>query len=1338
MGAIFSRPVTWVKEKIRQKVDNTKAAINTKIDNTKNAIKQRIDNTKNAITTKVDNTKNAIKTKVNNTTNAICTKVTNTRDGIVDRVNRVRTSVNNAKNAVVSRVNDFREGVHRRYCSTKAAFVNACNTVKTKYVNTKNAIQTKYTNTKNRVIDTYRRVRNAKLTRAQKIKYGILLLFIFIWLSIGFVILLDLYLGDYEAAEWKVEAVKAFIRNVGVLLWEVSINCIHYAYIGGQYVCRGLKIAGIHLWEWTKVFGAHAWEATQVGGEYFLYGTTVLGEYIVHASKVASKYAYNTGKVGAEYVAQGAQVGAEYVVEGSQVAWEYGCYGAKEGAIHLWQGIKYVAINVAIGTYHGAIQVFDVTRMCVWGLLTGSYSGTAMIMDASKFIANKTYHGSIATAQFTYVTATTAWEWACITGALIMHWSTIGADSFMKGSTKAAIYTYESIYSGTIIVWESTGSSCVFIYKWSAIIIDKIVMTTVNVSTFVWVWGHWIVTSGSKGLYYGLNQFGLKWLYAFSAGTAKWGGILGAILVKFFTDLGMYLWNFLYVTGMHVYNVLYIVLAFLSGILSALMGLVKVNVDGVVYCVKLIFRGIIWVLEETVLAYMYMLHKYNMYREILFLAFLGLITCYCSGLIRDRRQSLESSSEDEDGEEAEAEQLRTKVRVDTKQRNLPPIYEHPEMPDYHSSEDEFDFEPEADLNVGGLTESEEEDESLEGLRKGQKREEKSRAWSQNKGTDSDMLSDDSLEQMETSEPESDSERVNKKDEERKIIHLRHLGGGTRLRKISDRAADADDEGGPSDPDLGADSPSDQAVDSPSSDFDPVLGPAPCDSAQEGDIPGRYPERELPESDTGFQSPELEGSEKSDPEPHERHTDTPASETDYDVGTPASDIFAHVLGKRGTFNVDTPESEASPSVGTPASDIFAHVLGKRGTFNVDTPESEASPSVGTPASDIFAHVLGKSGSTLSPGIDTPGSDISHIATPASDTGLGSGTPASDFSHSMGTPASDFFAGHHLGTPGSDFSHGISTPGSDFGIGTPASDLERRGLRIFEHGLEGQSDLDSLEAVPTVSDSDAELELEPKEIVKKLICRKARDSGEESDMESDPDQEETLKERVEAIKGRKAHKQFLSAHIDSDNVESPMSPASPLSPMTPEDDKSCDTDSLQNLLVAGSGDEADDSLKISSALSDDFCGDSLGGDSAQSEDVMSTDSIPAGTGPLDNTDAQSDQSLSPSDHNVDNSQQGHATFDNQESSGTLSGQSLDIQGELISGQTFDNQRESVQEPSLDNQQIPKRDDLGTTSTNLSACSSRTEEHFDNQDLLSETSCDNGRHAADYDPNQPPSHS
>ena len=65
---------------------------------------------------------------------------------------------------------------------------------------------------------------------------------------------------------------------------------------------------------------------------------------------------------------------------------------------------------------------------------------------------------------------------------------------------------------------------------------------------------------------------------------------------------------------------------------------------------------------------MFALHKYNMYREMLFVCFIALLVLYCTGLMRDlRKGDSGSDSDDSDLEEiglpVEEEEDRALVRV---------------------------------------------------------------------------------------------------------------------------------------------------------------------------------------------------------------------------------------------------------------------------------------------------------------------------------------------------------------------------------------------------------------------------------------------------------------------------------------------------------------------------------------------------------------------------------------------------------------------------------------------------------------------------------------------------
>ena len=63
-------------------------------------------------------------------------------------------------------------------------------------------------------------------------------------------------------------------------------------------------------------------------------------------------------------------------------------------------------------------------------------------------------------------------------------------------------------------------------------------------------------------------------------------------------------------------------------------------------------KTLLHLLQELFSGYMFALHKYNMYREMLFVGFIVLLVLYCTGLMRDlRKGDSESDSDDSDLEE---------------------------------------------------------------------------------------------------------------------------------------------------------------------------------------------------------------------------------------------------------------------------------------------------------------------------------------------------------------------------------------------------------------------------------------------------------------------------------------------------------------------------------------------------------------------------------------------------------------------------------------------------------------------------------------------------------------
>ncbi len=670
MGIIFSKPVNYVKGK----VNNAKQAVYKKVDDTKTGIKNAVLGTRDGIYQRVGDVADAVYSRVNAVRTGISSKIYGVKTSIVNKYTSTTTAVKNV----------FTGGATR--------YRNAKNAVSTRYRNTKNIITSKYTNTRDRVKNTYSRVREVKLTRWQKLKYGVLCLFLLTFFMILTSIIWDLYNGNFVSAQAKTDAVSAFVCMIGQFLWILIENMLDVGKVAGNYAVQGATIGGDYAWAGTKVGAEYAWNGAQIAGDHIYHGSVTAAQYTAEGATVTGIYVYESS-----------QVAVDYAYQGSKVAAEYSAYAIKEGSIHFIHGTKIFFKNLAIYSYEGAIYFAKTSKVVVIGLLTGSYSGTQAIMDGSMFAFNKTYHGSITVANWTQIVAQTSWEWACITTAFVAHWSTVGA-------TKVTSATIASTTFG----WEWLCTMAIFIYDVSYASFNFVVTGTASAVNFVWRWAHFIVVDGSKALYVGLNTYGLKWLYVGLTKLADCSVICGNIVFKFLHDLGLYLGTFFYVFTSQIYAVLYIVFSFVFHIINGIMSIIKGFFRGVMYCITFLFGGVIWFLQEFITGYMFMLNKYNMYRELLFVGFVGLIVLYCTGLMRDLRRpnQLQYSDDDSDDEfdgieppDMDEGEESPKIKFTRpKSIELPPIYEdHGELPEYSSPDSDFDLQ--SDQEVPDILES---------------------------------------------------------------------------------------------------------------------------------------------------------------------------------------------------------------------------------------------------------------------------------------------------------------------------------------------------------------------------------------------------------------------------------------------------------------------------------------------------------------------------------------------------------------------------------------------------------------------------------------------------------
>lgn len=655
MGFIFSKPVNYVKTKVT--------------------------NTTQAVATKISDTKTAIVTKVSDTKTAVVNKVDNTKSGVVKGVTSVRDAIKAKIDAVVATVK------------------RGCQAVHNKYTNIKNGVTSRCTRTKNRVNGTYRRIRDAKLTRWQKFKYALLTFVMLITAIVVTSISVDLYQGNQESAQAKIDTVCALFSFLWSYLQYFGENLYKAGRIGGKFALKAAATGGSHLWDGTKVVGAYTWEGTKVGAEYAWAGASSAGVVLAKGAVVVGENALYYSKIG-----------AENFVEGSKVAADYGWYGISVGSVKFYEGSKVFFQNAAIWAQEGSVWLWEASKTMAVGLATGSVSFSQVVMDVSAFMADKAYWTSLFIAEYTKWFAFSTWKVICAVSSFTGNWTVVIAQGIYDGTIWLSMFTYD--FCTSFSIW---------LYRFSISLADVIARKSISTMRFLWSWTYYVSTEGTKGLYVGFNKIGVRSFIALTKKLGAWSLILGEIMWKFINDLVVYTGNFLYVLGVHIYNILYIVIAFVLQIVTGVMVIIKMIIGGLVAVVTFIFGGIIWLLEEFSGAYMFALHKYNMYREFLFIGFLGLMALYCMGVMRDRRISseeevdgLESSDEDERiglPDEIDADEELTGIKktppvaqvVRTpsgRLKNLPPIYEERRKLPAYSKNAMASSESSDDLGLG--------------------------------------------------------------------------------------------------------------------------------------------------------------------------------------------------------------------------------------------------------------------------------------------------------------------------------------------------------------------------------------------------------------------------------------------------------------------------------------------------------------------------------------------------------------------------------------------------------------------------------------------------------------
>ena len=534
----------------------------------------------------------------------------------------------------------------------------------------------RYCQSRDAIHTQYHSIRNAKLTRWQKLKYGSLALVVLFILAVILLTLLDLYLEDYASAKHRLALIWWCTCTTGRFLWDISVVGAAYAWHGTQFVAEkswhGSKVATYYGLVGAEFAGRQIYAGAIVATRYAVIGSKITAEYAIEVAVIVARYTwigckhcaiivyhlllvlldcakvctqvgleytYAATLVCAHYAAEGAKLSAHYAAEGCVYAYEHGTTAAKHSSICFYHYAIYFVTNFRKASSEAAVWSWTTLKALTVTTCTGAYTGGQLLLWHTADLVCRLYELLWFTSQWLYAATASAANWTIVTVTDVV----IFAKDFAITAVTFAI-------SATVTAYNCTIATVVTIYNGSVSVSEW----TVSTAKVSWACFCTSVVSLSNFLYVAVTEYGVCW----SAAIGNWlfdvVCFLSHILCKFFGDLTAYVANFVYVTTSRILSVVYIIISFMYSIAMAIASVIRVVLDVVVFCTTRMFGAIIWFLRETLFAYMYMLHQYNIYRELLFMIFIGLLTVYCTGLMRDRRQHDEVDDADSsDGGEEE-------------------------------------------------------------------------------------------------------------------------------------------------------------------------------------------------------------------------------------------------------------------------------------------------------------------------------------------------------------------------------------------------------------------------------------------------------------------------------------------------------------------------------------------------------------------------------------------------------------------------------------------------------------------------------------------------------------
>lgn len=507
-------------------------------------------------------------------------------------------------------------------------------------------------------------------------KYGALAVVVLFVLAVILLTLLDLYLEDYVSAKHRLAVIWWCMCTTAHFLWEMSVIGVTYAWHGTLFVAEktwnGSKVAVHYGLVGAEVAGKQMYAGTAVAAQYAVIGSKIAAEYAVEGAEIVARftwigckhtvifayhvilllidwavfcikicwqYAYASTLVGGHYVVEGGKLGAQYAAKGCVYAYKHGTIAVKHGSVCFYHYAIYFVTNFRKASAEAAVWSWTTLQAVVVAVFSAAYSGGRLLLCSTADLLHKSYELLWLAGQWLYTASVSAANWTIVTVANVVIFAKEVAVAVVRFSIAACVTAYNAAVASVIALY----SGSVSVTEWS-----------VSTAKLTWTWFTTTVVSLSNFLYVAVTEYGFCWAGVLGSWLFDVAYFLSHVLWKFFGDLGAYVANFVYVTSSRILSVVYIVISFVYSIAMAVASVIRVVLDAAVFCTTHLFGSIIWFLRETLFAYMYMLHQYNMYRELLFMVFIGLLTVYCTGLMRDRRRLKEiDDSESSDGSEEE-------------------------------------------------------------------------------------------------------------------------------------------------------------------------------------------------------------------------------------------------------------------------------------------------------------------------------------------------------------------------------------------------------------------------------------------------------------------------------------------------------------------------------------------------------------------------------------------------------------------------------------------------------------------------------------------------------------